>query len=216
MVNTAMIFAAGFGTRMGKLTEQTPKPLLRLHGRPMIDHCIDLLHEAGIGRIVANTHYLPEQLEAHLKKRGVTTVRENTILETGGGLKAALPVLGDGPVITINPDALWTGLNPVRQLIDAWNPDMKGLLMLYDDGQQSDDFSLEHGKIHRNGPYRFTGLQVIQTESLCKITEQVFSLNLYWDLLMQTSSLHGITYDGEWTDIGTERSLVAANRAFTA
>lgn len=212
--NSAMIFAAGFGTRMGSLTKDTPKPLLQVHGRPMIDHCIDLLRDARITHLVANTHYLPDALEAHLEKRGVITLREETILETGGGLKAALPFLKDGPIVTMNPDAFWEGPNPVKLLGDAWRPDMTGLLLLCDCGHQADDFGLEHGEIRRNGRFRFTGLQAIRPDQLSEIDDQVFSLNRYWDLIMKTSSLNGVVYSGKWTDIGTKEALRAANVTF--
>lgn len=211
-IDTAMIFAAGFGTRMGDLTRDTPKPMLPLAGRPMIDHAIDLLHEAGIDRLVANTHYLPERLEEHLKTRGVTTLRETVILDTGGGLKAALPVLGSGPVITMNPDALWLGANPVTALMTAWKPSMTGLMMLSQSDEDDCDFSLENGEIRRYGPYRYTGLQILRTDRLGEIGEDVFSLNLYWDLLLAAGPFHGTIYAGDWMDIGTRDKLEAANR----
>lgn len=209
-----MIFAAGFGTRMGPLTRDTPKPLLPVDGRPMIDHCIDLLRDAGVENIVANTHYLPEQLEAHLKTRGVAPIREDEILETGGGLKAALPLLGAEPVITMNPDALWFGQNPVKALLSAWTPDMTGLLMLAETGGEDADFSLEHGRIQRKGSLRYTGLQIIRTERLKDIPDTVFSLNKYWDLILETEGLHGVRFDGRWIDIGTQDALRAANAEF--
>lgn len=211
-IETAMIFAAGFGTRMGDLTRETPKPMLRLGGQPMIDHAIDLLRAAGINRLVANTHYLPDSLERHLKERGVTTLRETVILDTGGGLKTALPVLGPSPVITMNPDALWLGPNPVTALLAEWNPSMTGLMMLSGSEDEDCDFSLEHGEIRRRGPYRYTGLQIIRTDRLGEIGEDVFSLNLYWDHLLEAGPLHGTVYAGDWMDIGTRDKLEAANR----
>jgi len=210
-IKTAFVFAAGFGTRMGSLTRKTPKPLLDLHGRPMIDHCLELLIGAGVERLYANTHYLPEQLEEHLAKKGVTTLREVEILETGGGLKAALSTIGTDPVITMNPDVLWRGSNPVDSLLAAWRSDMRGLLMLTDAGRQDDDFSLEHRRIQRKGPLRYTGLQIIRTDLLKDIPKTKFSLNEYWDLLLATGDLHGTVYDGKWVDIGTEEALAAAN-----
>ena len=177
----------------------------------MIDHCIDLLADAGIKKLVANTHYIPEALERHLHQRGVKTLREETILETGGGLKAALPVLARSPVITMNPDAVWRGHNPVKALLSAWKPEMSGLLMLYDDGEEIGDFSLEQGRIRRMGPFRYTGLQIIRTERLREISDNVFSLNRFWDLLMKTEALNGVVYDGNWKDIGTQDALLAAN-----
>ncbi|MGR3514705.1 MAG: nucleotidyltransferase family protein [Paracoccaceae bacterium] len=211
--DTAMIFAAGFGTRMGDLTQDTPKPMLPVNGRPMIDHSIDLLRAAGIQRIVANTHYLPEALTAHLKTRDVQPVHETDILDTGGGLKAAQPLLGYGPVITMNPDAVWTGPNPVNRLLETWTPDMSGLLMLTDAGKSDDDFSLEQGQIRRKGPFRYTGLQVIRTDLLRDMNCSVFSLNAYWDRLLSSHVLHGTLFPGTWTDIGTKEALRAVNEA---
>ena len=209
----AMIFAAGFGTRMGKLTRDTPKPMLPLHGRPMIDHTISLLRAAGIERLVANTHYLPQALEPHLESRGVTPLREDPILETGGGLRAALPALGSSPVITMNPDALWSGPNPVETLRAAWSDDMTALLMLTPvNPGETGDFSLEQGEIARQGPYRYTGLQIIRTDRLAEIEDTAFSLNAYWDLLLASGPLHGILYPGAWTDIGTAEALARAER----
>ncbi|MEO0915509.1 MAG: nucleotidyltransferase family protein [Pseudomonadota bacterium] len=207
---SAMIFAAGFGTRMGTLTENTPKPMLPFKGRPLIDHSIEILRDAGVEKIVANTHYLPETLEAHLHRENVITHREVAILETGGGLKAALPLLGDGPVITINPDVLWTGRNPAKALMEAWRPDMKALLMLYQTEQSECDFSLYNGKISRKGPFRYTGLQMIQPEGLLDFGTPVFSLNRVWDRISSQGNLNGIVHDGGWIDVGTEADLMAA------
>ena len=214
--NSAMIFAAGFGTRMGKLTSTTPKPMLPLGGRPMIDHCIDLLQEAGIETLVANTHYFPATLEKHLKGRGVIPLREHPILETGGGLRAALPHLGSGPVITMNPDAIWVGSNPIQSLIAAWDTTMSALLVLSHNETANSDLRLEHGEIQRRGPVRFTGLQILRTERLDEIAETAFSLNRYWDLMMASGPLHGLVYSGLWEDIGTEEKLAAANQRLSS
>jgi MurNAc alpha-1-phosphate uridylyltransferase len=211
-ITSAMIFAAGFGTRMGQLTAQTPKPLLPLAGRPMIDHSVELLRQAGIETIVANTHYLPDVLEDHLDKLGVTTFRENPILETGGGLRAALPALGSGPVITMNPDAAWSGANPVQELLAQWKPEMRALLLVCKGDTATSDFDLAEGRISRTGPYRYTGLQIIRTDRLVEIQEQVFSLNRYWDLLLQDGNIHGAEYSGTWSDIGTREKLDQMNR----
>ncbi len=211
----AMIFAAGFGTRMGELTARTPKPMLPLAGKPMIDHAIDHIRTAGIDRIVANTHYLAERMTPHLKSRGLVVCHEDPILETGGGLRAALPRLGTDPVVTMNPDAVWIGSNPVQQLLANWRDDMQALLMLVPspEGHHSDDFSLEQGEIRRSGPYRYTGLQIIRTSGLAEIDADVFSLKLYWDRLAQAGPLHGHVYnDGTWCDIGTPAGLSEAER----
>ena len=183
-ITSAMIFAAGFGTRMGALTANTPKPLIPIAGRPMIDHAIDLLRDAGISKIVANAHYLSDQMSAHLSARDVlVSVETDQILDTGGGLRAALPLLGQGPVITINPDAIWIGPNPIADLLSAWNPSMNALLSLVPNDHvygtsNSGDFSLKQGVIARNGPFIYGGAQVIKTDEMHNIPSDVFSLNL--------------------------------------
>lgn len=210
---SAMIFAAGFGTRMGKLSRDLPKPMVPFAGRPMISHCIGLLREAGITTIVANTHRLPQEIEPFLRSEGIAISRERPdILETGGGLKAAVPLLGNAPVITINPDAAWLGRNPVKALIDAWRPEMQALLALVPQSlahgtSNAGDFRLEDGRIRREGPLIYGGAQVIKTGPLDGIAENVFSLNVYWDLLSESDSLHGLVYDGNWCDLGHAAGL---------
>ena len=216
--DAAMIFAAGFGTRMGALTRDLPKPMLPLAGRPMIDHAVDIIRDAGISRIVANTHYLPNRIEPHLTALGVTPLREDpAILETGGGLRAALPQLGEGPVVTLNPDTAGTGPNPVEALLRAWRPDMQALLLIVPlaaaiTTRTEGDFSLEQGEIHRNGPYLYAGAQIIRTDRLRQIPDPVFSLNRYWDLLARTGPLNAVVHAGGWCDIGHPEGLSAAER----
>lgn len=211
----AMIFAAGFGTRMGALTKATPKPMLPLGGKPMIDHAIEILRSAGVEKIVANTHYLADILEPHLIASGVLPIFEDPILETGGGLRAALPQLGSEEVITINPDVVWQGPNPATQLGKHWHPDMQACLMLAPAplGEQG-DFDLNSGKITRGGPYKYTGLQILQTTWLDQIRKPAFSLNRYWDYLAARGPLHGVVYNGDWTEIGTIEKLTQAQRLF--
>ena len=110
-----MLFAAGFGTRMGALTAHCPKPLIKVAGRALIDHALDLADGAGVAGKVVNLHYLAPMLAQHLAlRRDVALSHEAPlVLETGGGLKHALPLLGDGPVFTLNTDAVWAGVNPL-------------------------------------------------------------------------------------------------------
>ncbi|NND41276.1 MAG: NTP transferase domain-containing protein, partial [Silicimonas sp.] len=177
---------------------------------------IELVREAGIERVFANTHYLPHKIEPHLQSLGVTTVREETkILDTGGGLRAAMPYLGPGPVITLNPDAAWTGPNPIKGLLSAWTEDMRALLLLVPlsdarTTREDGDFSLEHGQIRRKGEYLYTGAQIIRTSDLHRIPENAFSLNRYWDLLAADGPIHGIIHRGGWCDIGTPAGLADA------
>lgn len=213
-VSSAMIFAAGFGTRMRHLTQHLPKPMVPLGGRPMIDHALDLVRTAGIHQIVCNTHYLHEVIEPHLLAQGVQIAQEQPdILDTGGGLRAARHMLGPDPVLTLNPDVAWSGPNPVQELLNAWQPQMQALLLLvpvaYTD-RPSGDFRLDNSTLSRKGDYVYTGAQILRTSGLDNIDSRVFSLNVYWDMLMDAGEVHGVVYSGKWRDIGTPEGLAAA------
>lgn len=208
-VKSAMIFAAGKGTRMAPLTDRMPKALVEVAGRPLIDHALDLTDEAGIGNVAVNTHHFPDALETHLAGREVKVIRERTLLETGGGLRNALPVLGDDPVITLNSDAVWTKPNPLRKLLDAWDPArMDALLALIRPSgaighKGAGDFELDdEGRIHRARDMIYSGAQIIRTERLRSIPESVFSLNALWDILLREQSMFGLVYSGRWCDVG--------------
>lgn len=218
MPDSLMIFAAGFGTRMGALTRDRPKPLIEVAGTPLIDHALGLAREAGIGRIVANTHYLAGMMGAHLAAQGVTVSEEQPeILDTGGGLRQALPLLGTGPVLTLNPDAIWTGPNPLSALSAAWEaPRMGALLMLVPADQAAahrgkGDFDIApDGRLTRGSAYVYTGAQVLAADRLGEIADPVFSLNRYWDLLARDGRLYGIVHPGDWCDVGTPEGIDAA------
>lgn len=205
-----MLFAAGFGTRMGVLTKTKPKPLIEVAGKPLIDHALDLVTELRPARVVANLHYLPDQLEAHLSPKGVLLSHETPdILETGGGIRAALPLLGSNPVFTLNPDAIWSGPNPLSMLRDAWDPDhMDALLMCVPVAQTvghtgSGDFTADSsGRITRGGGLIYGGAQIMKTEGLMDIPEKAFSLNVLWDRMKQRDRLFALTYPGRWCDVG--------------
>ncbi len=215
--DAVMIFAAGFGTRMGALTATTPKPLIRVAGRALIDHALDLT--AHLDTVVANTHYLPDQLDAHLSPKGVHLSFEPDILETGGGLRAALPLLGNDPVFTLNSDAVWTGMNPLKRLATAWTPDdMDALLMLIPRDNAlghtgAGDFVPDaNGRLERGAGLVYSGAQIIKTDLLHSIDEKAFSLNLLWTLMAQNNRLFGITHDGMWCDVGRPDGIHTAEQ----
>ncbi len=211
-----MLFAAGFGTRMGALTADRPKPLIEVAGKPLIDHA--LAQAEGVGRIVANVHWKPDALVRHLEARGVAVTREDPILETGGGLRAALPLLGEGPVMTLNTDAVWTGENPLAQLRDAWDDGrMDGLLLVLPDaaaGKGAGDFVMDaEGRLGRAKGARgqvYLGAQILRTEGLSAITETVFSLNLLWDRMIAAGRLYGVVHRGGWCDVGHPAGIAEA------
>ncbi len=216
-----MLFAAGFGTRMGALTATMPKPLIPVAGRPLIDHALTLADGAGITRRVANLHYRGAQLEAHLAGRNVALSWEREqILETGGGLRAALPLLGAGPVMTLNTDAVWTGQNPLSQLLAGWDDSrMDALLLLLPATQAAGhggrgDFLLSpDGRISRAkgaDGLVYLGAQILRTDRLSAISEPVFSLNLLWDAMISEGRAYGMVHDGGWCDVGHPEGIATA------
>lgn len=223
-INAALIFAAGFGTRMGALTKATPKPMIPVAGKPLIDYAIDLVTDAEIGNAVVNLHYFPEQLEAHLARhQNITTLREEgTILETGGGLKNALQLLENDPVVTLNSDAVWTGDNPILALLDNWDPDkMDALLVLVpiknaQEHRGAGDFNLDaNDRLSRRGDapsadFVYAGAQVIKTELLANISEARFSLNILWDQMLAVGRVYGVVHHGGWVDVGRPEGIAVA------
>ena len=217
-----MLFAAGFGTRMGTLTAAKPKPLLTLGGQTLIDRALDIADAAGIENKVVNLHYLGDQIAGHLTHRpGIALAWEHAkILETGGGLRAALPLLGKDPVYTLNPDAVFAGANPLIQLRNAWDgAKMDALLMLLPmqsvkgrDGPADFAFSRD-GRITRadtTGQHLYLGAQIIRTDGLAAIPEIAFSLNRLWDQIIANGRAFGLIYQGDWCDVGTPQGLVDA------
>ncbi|WP_265502294.1 nucleotidyltransferase family protein [Paracoccus beibuensis] len=205
-----MIFAAGLGTRMRPLTDMRPKPLIEVAGRPLLDRALALGRQAGTGRIVVNTHYLGALIERHLEGQDVAISREaGQILDTGGGLRNALPLLGPGPVMTLNPDVVWSGPNVLTALQAAWNDDrMDALLALVPLARATarkgaGDFSLDaDGRLIRKGHFVYAGAQIIRPDRLAEIPGDVFSLNRLWDLLIAEGRAFGIIHHGGWCDVG--------------
>lgn len=213
-----LMFAAGFGTRMRPLTDTRPKPLIEVAGVPLVNHALELARAVSPPLIAANLHYRAEMLEAHLKPFGVTCIRETPdILETGGGLRNALPVIGTGPVITMNTDAIWQGSNPLQMLLDTWDPArMDGLLMSVPIGNAraydgTGDFERDaNGRLIRGAGLVYGGVQILKTDALHEIDERCFSLNLLWDRMLAVGRLHGTVYPGLWCDVGRPDGIAMA------
>lgn len=212
-----MLFAAGKGTRMDDLTKDRPKPMIKVAGKPLIDHALEITKAAHVGPKVVNLHYLPQMLRAHLADRNVVFSDESeALLETGGGLRKALPLLGASPVLTMNTDAVWRGPNPIQALLDVWEPQMEALLLLVEKDNVSGhlgagDFRIDDaGRLHRAPDMIYTGVQIIRTKVLSEITEDSFSMNLAWDIIAQRNGLYGAVYDGKWCDVGQPSSIPLA------
>ncbi|MEM8631500.1 MAG: nucleotidyltransferase family protein [Pseudomonadota bacterium] len=212
-----MVFAAGFGTRMGALTADRPKPLIEVAGKPLIEHALERVAQAGISRTVVNAHYRAGQMADYLADRPVTlSVEAPDILDTGGGLRQAMPLLGPGQsVYTMNSDAVWRGSNPLVALRDAWAPATMDALLLVvpaeragGRGDRPGDFLVgEDGRLTRGGPFVYTGAQLLKSSALDKITNRVFSLNRVWDQLFDKGRLFGAVWDGSWVDVGSPRGV---------
>lgn len=222
MPDAVMLFAAGFGTRMGDLTATRPKPLIEVAGKPLLDHALALTE--GVARRVVNAHYLAEQIEAHLAGHDVTvSVERPDILDTGGGLRHALPLLGDGPVFTLNTDAVWRGPNPLELLDDAWNPDEMDALLLCVPLMRAvgrkggGDFDLSpDGRLHWTGEMVYTGAQIVRTDALSSVEEQVFSLHRLWNAAIEKGRFHGLLYPGHWADVGHPDGIRLAEEMLNA
>lgn len=223
MPEALMLFAAGFGKRMLPLTAALPKPMIPVAGKPLIDHALAQADALPLKRKVVNLHYLPQPIIRHLgHRRDLTLVTESPeILETGGGLRNALPWLGPEPVFTLNTDAVWVGANPLRVLADHWDPArMDALLLLAPAAQAlghsgSGDFALDpQGRISRApGEVRdwiYLGSMILCTEELADVPDRVFSMNLVWDRMIAGGRAFGIAYPGQWCDVGRPESIPLA------
>ncbi len=230
MPKTAMILAAGLGERMRPITDSLPKPLVPVHGTPMLDTILDRLSDAGVERVVINLHYLGEMIERHLNGRRAPAVefsRESERLETGGGVRKALPLLGDDPFFALNGDVCWLdGQTPgLERLAAAWDADkMDALLLLHPSAltlgyEGVGDYVMNpEGRLRRRrerevAPFIFAGIQILHPRLFEGAPEGSFSLNKLYDKAQEAERLWGIRHDGEWYHIGTPESLREAEDA---
>ena len=225
----AMVLAAGFGTRMGALTADRPKPLLQAGGRALIDHALDHCAEAGVERAIVNLHYRGNQIRAHLAGRRQPEIlfseEQPTILETGGGIAHALPLLGGVPFFVLNSDAVFGGGNPLAVLHSAWDPNrMDALLLLVPRAaamaytRPGDFFLTQDGDAptrrgdHETADYVYTGAQIVKPEVFDNAPKGPFSMNLIWDRLLAQGRLAAVTTQGPWIDVGTPEGLTCADQ----
>lgn len=232
---TAMLLAAGLGTRMRPLTDRTPKPLLPLGGRPLIDHALDRLAEAGVQTVVVNAHWRADQIEAHLLARSHSpprTVlrREEALLETGGGVKAALDLLGPDPFYVVNGDAFWLdGPRSALQRLAASfaAAEVDGVLLVQRTFQVHAEVGLgdfvvdKWGGLRRRAerevaPYIYAGLQLISPNLLAGTPEGAFSMNRAWDTAMANNRLRAVVHDGLWFHLSTPTDLAEAESILQA
>lgn len=224
VVKRAMVLAAGFGVRMRPITDTVPKPLVEVHGRTLIDRLLDRLVDAGVETVVVNTHHLGDRLHAHLDQRNDVEILfspEDPILETGGGIAKALPLLGKEPFFACNGDAMWLNgsQDALKRMLGEWqDDDMDALLMLHSTVEAygyrgNGDFIIDQlGLLARKpesevSPYLFTGVQILHPRLFKNVPEGAFSLNVVYDRAIGNDRLYGIIHDGEWFHVGTPEAL---------
>ena len=225
-IEKAMVLAAGRGTRMRSLTDETPKPLIKVKDRPLIDRIVDKIVAFGITQGVVNVCYLGDMIKADLSKRtdiSLTFSEEEEALETGGGVKKALPLLGDKPFFGLNSDPLWTEERPsLADMAQAFDETKHDILLLFwpkervfgHDGKG--DYYLENGKPRRrrpdeaSAPYVYAGAQILNPRIFNDAPDGKFSLNILYDKAEKAGRLAAVVGVGDWYHVGTPEALTLA------
>ncbi len=227
----AMVLAAGYGKRMRPLTATTPKPLISVAGKALLDHCLDGLAACGVKTAVVNVHYLADLVEAHLRRRQAPQVivsdERAGLLDTGGGIARALPHLGDEPFFLRNCDSFWLeGVRPnLRWLSEGWDDDsMDGLLLLASTVKSvgyrgRGDFDLDkQGRLSRRAertvaPFVYAGGAILHPRLFAGAPDGAFSLNLLFDRAIEAQRLFGVRLDGLWINVESPEAIAAAEAA---
>jgi MurNAc alpha-1-phosphate uridylyltransferase len=223
-----MILAAGLGKRMRPVTDTLPKPLVPVGGRALIDHALDRAAESGIETAIVNVHYLADLVEAHVRARRrpkiVISDERGELLETGGGIRKALPLLGPDPFLVLNSDSLWIdGATPnLLSLQETWDPERMDILLLVAEAAKSlgyqgrGDFSIDgDGRLQRRGerpsvPFVYAGVAILKPQLFDDTPQGAFSLNLVFDRAIVAGRLYGMPLDGQWLHVGTPDAIAAA------
>jgi MurNAc alpha-1-phosphate uridylyltransferase len=225
---TAMVLAAGLGKRMRPLTATRPKPLIEVAGQSLLDHLLERLSAAGVEKAVVNVHYLADAVEAHLNKNAhgldiSISDERGLLLETGGGMVKALPLIDADPFLVVNSDNLWIDgpADTLKLLASHWDGGkMDALLLLVPHARASNhggrgDFHMDRtGRLRRRqrshvAPFVYTGIQMVSKRLLDGAPEGPFSTNLLWDKAMGEGRCFGAVHQGLWFDVGTPKAIKA-------
>ncbi len=227
--HTAMVLAAGLGTRMRPLTDETAKPLIKVGPKALIDHLLDPLVEAGVKRAIVNVHWCADLVEAHVKARDdieiVISDERAGALETGGALAQARPLLGDDPVFVVNTDAFWGSgtAAPLQELADGFDGETMDAALLLADTQRclgfpgaGDFFRDDEGLIKRRGdapsaPWAYAGVRIIKPSLYDGQPAEPFSALKIWEPLLAQGRMTGHRLDDFWLHVGTPEALADAN-----
>jgi len=228
-VDTAMVMAAGLGKRMRPLTATTPKPLIQVQGKALLDHVLDRLRDAGVTKAIVNVHYLADALEAHVARRAgdvnITVSDERSeLLETGGGVTKALSLIDADPFFVLNSDVMWIdGPSDTLRLMAAhWDPDKMDVLLLLVPQARAHchggggDFHMDSlGRLKRRGrgkiaPFVYSGIQLVSKRLFEDAPSGPFSTNILWDRAIEQGRAFGLAHQGQWFDIGTPPAIKKA------
>ncbi len=225
MPKTAMVLAAGLGTRMRPLTDTVPKPLVPLSGKPLLDHVLARLAAAGVTRAVVNVHHMADRIEDHVAGCAIPAIEisdeRDVLLDTGGGVVRALPGLGPEPFFIHNSDSVWIegGMPCLEKMIAAWDPEIMDTLLLLAPVTQTlgysgaGDFVMDaHGLLRRrqegeNVPFVFAGVSIAHPRLFRNAPEGKFSLNLLWDRAISNARAYGVRHEGVWMHVGTPEAV---------
>ena len=228
---TAMVFAAGLGRRMRPITDTTPKPLVEVAGRALIDHCLDRFAENGVARAVVNVHWLADRIEAHLARRKTPRIvisdERGQLLDQGGAVKRALPLIGAAPFFLCNTDAFWIEgpRSNLRRLAEAFDAQtMDAILMVAASAgavgvDWPGDFTMDReGRLtarepRRVAPFVYTGVGIIKPQLFAGVMEDVFRLAPFFYQAAERGRLYGLRLDGLWLHVGRPESIAEAERA---
>ena len=234
LIENAMVLAAGLGTRLRPITDTMPKPLVSVAGKPMIDHVLDLLNEAGIVTAVVNVHHFADQMEQHLSGRTAPSIlisdERAALMNSGGGLAKGLTLLPPGPVLVMNADLFWINepedCSNLRRLTEAFDPERMDMLLLCVDLEQTTghngkrDFSLgSDGRLVRYAdgmaePVVYAGAIAMMSTLLEDAPQDAFNLNIYFDRAAAAGRLFGLKLDGDWITVGTPDAIGEADALF--
>jgi MurNAc alpha-1-phosphate uridylyltransferase len=228
---TALVFAAGLGLRMRPITETLPKPLIKVGGRALIDHCLDRLAESGVERAIVNVHWLADQIEAHLAKRRSPKIfisdERAKLLDQGGGLKLALPTIGGDPFLICNTDAFWIEgpRSNLKRLAEAFEPERMDILLLVaasagavgvdwpGDFTMSREGALASRKPREVAPFVYAGVGIVKPQLFARETEEVFRLAPFFHDAAAKGRLFGVRLDGLWVHVGRPETIPEAEGA---
>ncbi|MDJ0612034.1 MAG: nucleotidyltransferase family protein [Rhizobiaceae bacterium] len=227
----AMILAAGLGTRMRPITESTPKPLIEVYGKPMLDHALDALQRAGVEEVVLNVHYLADQIEDHVQSRRDMKIHISDeraeLLDSGGGIANALPMLGEDPFYLLNADSFWIeGFKPnLVRMAEFWQSSEMDILLLLSGmatavgfGSRGDFTMDADGRLtrrieHKVAPFAYAGAAILDPSIFDTAPSGAFSLNRQFDEALEKERLFGLRLEGLWLHVGTPDAIHEAEDA---